>query len=159
MPGEDARTHLAHQWLTKADHDLRAAVLASGADDALWDIAAFHSQQAAEKSLKAFLTWQDFRFRRTHDLIELVQECEAIDAAFVALRTAAQFLTQFAVDVRYPGAESDPGAEAAGEALQRAREVMNFVLERLPGEPGPDTTDTPVPEAEEPEFRSPEGAE
>jgi HEPN domain-containing protein len=32
----------------------------------------FHCQQAAEKLLKAFLTHQGIRFRRTHDLKELM---------------------------------------------------------------------------------------
>jgi HEPN domain-containing protein len=55
MSPEDARTHLTREWLTKASHDLRGATLASSAQAALWDIAAFHAQQAAEKALKAFL--------------------------------------------------------------------------------------------------------
>jgi len=59
MPREDARTHLTRQWLTKASRDMRAALLALSAQDELWDIAAFHSQQVAEKALKAFLAWHN----------------------------------------------------------------------------------------------------
>jgi hypothetical protein len=41
--------------------------------------ALFFCQQAAEKSLKAFLTWHERAFRRTHDLEELGEACRAID--------------------------------------------------------------------------------
>ena len=137
MPREDARTDLTRQWLTKADHDIRTAVLAANVEDGLWDIAAFHSQQAAEKALKAFLAWHDVPFRRTHNLVELLEQCEAVDSAFTSLRQAAEFLTKFAVDPRYPGAASDPGAEGAKGAIQHARDVMNFVLSQLPEEVHP----------------------
>lgn len=137
MPREDARTNLTRQWLTKANHDMRAAVLAAGAEDGLWDIAAFHSQQAAEKALKAFLAWRDVPFRRTHNLVELLEQCEAVDPAFTSLRAAAEFLTKFAIDPRYPGAASEPDAESASDALQPARNVMHFVLSRLPEEVQP----------------------
>jgi HEPN domain-containing protein len=137
MPREDARTHLTRQWLTKANHDLRAAVLASGTEEELWDIAAFHSQQAAEKALKAFLAWHDVPFRRTHNLVELLEECEAVDVAFASLRAAAEFLTRFAIDPRYPGAASEPDVETLKDALQRARDMMLFVLSKLPEEVRP----------------------
>jgi HEPN domain-containing protein len=37
--------------------------------------ATFHCQQAVEKTIKAFLTWHDRAFRKTHDLVELGAEC------------------------------------------------------------------------------------
>lgn len=132
MPREDARTHLARQWLSKARRDLRAAELALSAQDDLWDGVAFHSQQVAEKALKGCLAWQNVPFRRTHSLVELVEQCEAEDAAFTTLRAPAAFLSRFAVDPRDPGAALEPDAEVADDALQRARDVMRFVLARLP---------------------------
>jgi len=41
------------------------------ADAPLPGVAAFHAQQAAEKSLKAFLYWHEVPFRKTHELEEL----------------------------------------------------------------------------------------
>ncbi len=137
MPREDARTHLTRQWLTKASHDMRAAVLGLSAQDELWDIAAFHSQQVAEKALKAFLAWHNVPFRQTHNLVELLEQCEAVDAAFASLRAPAEFLTRFAVDPRCPGMAPEPDAEIAEDALQRARDVMLFVLAQLPREVQP----------------------
>ena len=44
------------EWLQKAKADARAMEMVLGGDDPLTDIACFHAQQCAEKSLKAFLT-------------------------------------------------------------------------------------------------------
>ena len=52
MKPSEARTIETREWLGKAAEDLASA-------------------QAAEKSLKAFLTWYERTFRRTHDLEEL----------------------------------------------------------------------------------------
>lgn len=132
MPREDARTHLTREWLRKANGDVRVAELALSAQDPLWDIVAFHSQQAAEKALKGFLAWHNVPFRRTHNLVELVDQCEVVDPAIAALHVPAQFLSRFALDPRYPGAALEPDAEVAEAAMQRAREVMLFVLAHLP---------------------------
>lgn len=132
MPREEARAHLTWQWLRKAGRDVRAAELALSAPDGLWDIVAFHSQQAAEKALKGFLAWHNVPFRRTHNLVELTEQCEAVDGEFSALRPSAQFLSKFAIDPRYPGGKSEPDAEVAKEALDVARDLMGVVLARLP---------------------------
>ena len=128
MPPEDVRAHLTRQWLHKASHDARAAALALDARDELWDIAAFHAQQTAEKALKGFLAWHSRPTRPTHNLVDLVERCEAIDATFTDLRAPAELLTRFAVDARYPGAVTEPDEATASEALQRANEVLEFML-------------------------------
>ncbi|MBI5816543.1 MAG: HEPN domain-containing protein [Nitrospinae bacterium] len=55
---EDVILHLVTEWLRKADLDLKAAgaLLLSG--EQLFYPSSFHSQQAAEKYLKAFLTME-----------------------------------------------------------------------------------------------------
>ncbi|MDI6793295.1 MAG: HEPN domain-containing protein, partial [bacterium] len=37
----------------------------------------FHAQQTAEKSIKAILIWEGIKFRKTHDLSELIDLCLA----------------------------------------------------------------------------------
>lgn len=39
----------------------------------------FHSQQAAEKALKAFLTHSQIAFRKTQDLTDLGSQCALVD--------------------------------------------------------------------------------
>lgn len=98
---------------------------------------AFHCQQAAEKALKAFLTWNDVPFRRTHDLAELSRQCMAFDASIESICLRAEVLTPYAWVFRYPGDAEEPTHGEANEALARAREVFNAVLGRLPSETRP----------------------
>jgi len=46
------------EWLFKADHDLKSAKFSLSSIDPLYDIAIYHTQQCAEKSLKAVLAFQ-----------------------------------------------------------------------------------------------------
>jgi hypothetical protein len=59
-------------WFSKAFNDLRAAEALVATSPPLFDEAAFHCQQAAEKALKGFLTWNGRTFRKTHNLEEIV---------------------------------------------------------------------------------------
>ncbi len=55
MPHDPALLAETRAWLVKSNQGLKAAELLLHADPALKPIAAHHAQQAAEKSLKAFL--------------------------------------------------------------------------------------------------------
>jgi HEPN domain-containing protein len=59
-------------WLAKADGDLRMARMALEAPDPLFDQACFHSQQAAEKALKALLVAVGIPVPKPHDPVHLV---------------------------------------------------------------------------------------
>jgi len=63
-------------WIERAQGDLRAAEICA---PELPATALFHCQQAAEKYLKAYLTWNQKVFRKTHELRELVAACALID--------------------------------------------------------------------------------
>jgi HEPN domain-containing protein len=95
-------------WLGKADEDLASAHVLIGAYH--FSGALFFCRQAAEKSLKAFLTWHERTFRRTHDLEELGKDCLAIDAT-PALIDEADVLSDYAWKLRYPGAPYTPERE------------------------------------------------
>ncbi len=64
----------ARAWLQKAESDLAAAELCLQAKTAL-DAACFHCQQAAEKSLKAWLIACETEFPFIHDLSKLLSLC------------------------------------------------------------------------------------
>lgn len=51
-------------WLARAQDDLRGAEIDLAASPPLLGDAAFHCQQAVEKTLKAFLVWHDRPFGR-----------------------------------------------------------------------------------------------
>ena len=129
---DNDRHHLAYQWLTKADHDLRSARRLYTDSPPLLDTAAYHCQQAAEKTLKAYLSLYDVPFRKTHLLVPLLTECEVLDAGFDVLAEAAEALTPFATAFRYPGDALDPEDSDVAEAIELAEAVVAFVLTRIP---------------------------
>ena len=132
MPPEDARFEDSRAWLGRAELDLRAADLELGSPESgLWGDVAFHAQQAAEKSLKAFLAWHDKPFRKTHSIEEIGQACAAIDPGLGEFVDAAAPLTEFAWKFRYPGDGIDPTREEAERAVAVARRLMLAVKTSL----------------------------
>ena len=79
MPLDPVLVFDTRLWLVKAANDLRAAEIDLGAKPPLIEDALFHCQQAAEKARKAFLTFQNVPFRKTHNLEEIGEICLAID--------------------------------------------------------------------------------
>jgi HEPN domain-containing protein len=130
MPPDAARLQDARAWLSKAELDLKAAAYEMAAEG-LWADVMFHAQQAAEKSMKAFLAWHDVPFRKTHNLEELGQQCVSVDAMLAPVADQAAPLTEYAWKFRYPGEADEPDRAAAEEALAAARNVYDAILTRL----------------------------
>jgi len=120
-------------WIEKADHDWQTAELVMEGAAPMPDVAAFHTQQAVEKYLKAFLVWKQFSFEKIHDLEELVGNCEQYEASFADLKSKVAPLSAYAVRFRYPVAK-DPAEEEVRDALAVVDTVRRFVAERLPPE-------------------------
>lgn len=121
----------AKEWLARADRDLGVAARVLSGDDPFPDAAAFHSQQAAEKALKGFLAAHEVPFPKTHDLERLVQWCGNIEAEFAHFADAAQTLSPYVVRFRYPLGPLEPDMAEAEEAIRLAREIVQFVRDRL----------------------------
>ena len=130
MKPSDARARETREWLAKAAEDLASAGDLIGTGH--FGNALFFCQQAAEKSLKAFLTWHDRIFRRTHDLEELGEACRAIDGTLVTLLEQADVLSDYAWKLRYPGAPYTPEREEAEAMFGIAGRVFREVQSRLP---------------------------
>lgn len=66
----------ADKWLEQAVKDRNSA-------EALIEVEAsrsvFHSQQAAEKAIKGFLTFRQITFRKTRNLTDLGSQCASAD--------------------------------------------------------------------------------
>jgi HEPN domain-containing protein len=137
MPPDPVRVDETRAWLVGAARDLRAGDHDLSADPPLTGDIVFHAQQAAEKSLKGFLTWHDEPFRKTHDLAELGRPCLARDPALEPLLRRADGLTVYAWAFRYPGDLEEPPVGEAEEALALGREVLAAILDRLPVETHP----------------------
>jgi len=124
-------------WLIKAQRDLQAAELLLAQADPFLDMVVYHCQQAAEKALKGFLFWHDVPFRKTHNLVELLDQCVILDATLSASSETAQRLAPFAAEFRYPGDLLEPPLEDAQDAVARTKTVLHAIVERLPNEVAP----------------------
>ena len=134
MPYDPARVADTEAWLSKAKEDLRAAEFELTANPPLTADIVFHCQQAAEKTMKGFLTWHDRPFRKTHNLVEIGQQVADLNPELGPLLQRAAPLTEYAWKFRYPGELEEPTSEEAEEALAIAREVFHAILARLPNE-------------------------
>lgn len=133
MVSDDARIEDVRAWLQKVQFDLKACVHAlSSEDESLWPDAVFHAQQAAEKSLKAFLAWHDKPFRKTHSIEELGHACIELDPTLTSAVDRAVPLTEYAWKFRYPGEPDLLSREEADRAFQASRDLHKAIRDRIP---------------------------
>ena len=128
------KTETVIRWLSKARDDLRTAETMLDAKPPVCWVAAFHAQQAAEKLLKGLLTFHEVEFERSHDIGYLLDLCVPVEPGLQRIRDAAEALTEYAVETRYPAPEDESIASEAPEALRVAHEVRQFVCDALPDE-------------------------
>ncbi len=126
-PPEEIKRKVMAEWVRKADADFDLAehLLAEGSN--FLNAIAFHSQQAVEKYLKAFLVWHQIPFPKTHDLEELLDLVETVEAGLAESLRDVIVLTPYGVEVRYPGDRPDATPETAPQAVQLARQVRDAV--------------------------------
>jgi HEPN domain-containing protein len=136
---DESTRDLVRDWLTRASHDLRSSRALASLDDPLLDTAIYHCQQAAEKSVKAWLQSNDDPFPRTHDIEDLVERASRANPEFRKFLKAASVLTPYVSAFRYPGGfdEPMPTLEEFDEALRFAQAIYDFVLSQLPSEARP----------------------
>jgi HEPN domain-containing protein len=137
MPPDPLVVAETRGWLAKADEDLAVCDLCLMARRPLFATATFHAQQAAEKSIKAWLTWHGRPIRKTHHLIEIAEPAWMLDDSLRVPLQASLVLSQYAWKHRYPGEWTPPAKAEALEAVRLAQAVYRSVLERLPNEVGP----------------------
>lgn len=115
------------EWMERARRDLRAARLLLR--EGLYNEAAFHAQQAAEKALKALLVANGVRPPKTHSIERLLSLLEQHIDANAFYEIEVDVLTDYAVETRYPGPFLDHDeATYAVEVAERAVELASRLL-------------------------------
>lgn len=122
---------IAGEWIQKANQDIKAAEALLSQDPPLLFPSCFHSQQAAEKYLKAYLTQRQIEFPKTHSIRELVGLIRPVDEELADALLPAAVLTPYGIEIRYPGDAPEPSQQETEEALVLARKVAAAVAERL----------------------------
>lgn len=128
----NVRAEAVRLLLAKAIQDEMAARKLADDTEVGDEIIGFHLQQAAEKRLKALLTLHGVPYRRTHDVLELldllIRNGHPVPQALERL----QEMTPFAVEYRYesPDQYEDAPLDRV-QALGLVAELGSWVLEQI----------------------------
>jgi len=118
------------EWAEKAESDYRVAERESRVRKTpSYDMVCFHTQQCAEKYLKALLTHRQIPFRPIHDLEVLLGLAIPASPDLEVIRARLLLLNDYAVDVRYPGESATK--EEARAAVQAVRAVRALIRPKL----------------------------
>ncbi len=118
------------EWVAKAEGDF--AVMAREGqvvEYPNYDAVCFHAQQCAEKYLKARLCEVDAPVGKTYDLVALLDQVLGYEPAWEAFREDLAYLSDFAVNVRYPGESAD--SDSALETQRRCRAFRTAARQSL----------------------------
>ena len=90
----------------------------------------FSCPTGSRKGIKAYLVRHQIEFRKTHDLSELVDLVKDKDEILSSKLRFSDWLTDFAVEFRYPGAPP-VGKESAMKALEDSQKVKEIIMNAL----------------------------
>ncbi len=119
-------TRIASRWLSYAEEDLQVADWLLAEPELAPRYTCWHSQQAAEKALKALLLLETGDYKPTHDLHELADLLPKPLAERIP-RPRLSLLTQLYIESRYPGRYAEPTSTEALTATMTARAVFDAV--------------------------------
>lgn len=117
---------IAKEWLDYARNDLKAAEFLMNMESQPLEIICYHSQQCAEKSLKAYLALQNQEIPKVHDLTFLLEKCIEVSPSLKNLQQEAFDLTDYSVIVRYPFS-IELNKNDAERALKNAKSVYEKI--------------------------------
>jgi HEPN domain-containing protein len=118
------------EWVREAEADYQnAQTIAGRRKSPTPKSVCWLCQQCAEKYLKAFLIHRSQKFPFRHDLIELANLCESIDADFRLIVNELEELNVYGPAFRYPGPSAT--AEDARSALKAIKRVREFTRAKL----------------------------
>ena len=118
------------EWVDKAEADYAAALLLrKSRKKHSRDLVCFHLQQCVEKYLKARLVEGNVAFPKTHDLERLLDLALPSEPTWQLLRPALATITNYAVEVRYPG--RIVSALEAKTILNATTHIRGLIRERL----------------------------
>jgi len=112
-------------WLHRAESNLRIAHLGRREGVFLEDLC-FEAQQAAEKALKALLIYLSGDYPRVHAFALILEQLEQHVVVPEPIREVVE-LTDYAVQIRYPGDYCPVSEEEYERALELAERVLRWI--------------------------------
>ncbi len=122
-----------NEWLRLARQDIAFARLGlHSGDDEVLAPAIYHTQQAAEKALKAYLAFRAMGIPKIHDLLKLIKLCSQFDQRFHTLDLHAAGLNVYSTSTRYPDdLWALPDFEMLKTAIEQAGMIIDFVVKLI----------------------------
>ncbi len=118
-------------WLSRARSDLSLAAKGSGIQNVYLEDLCYHAQQAAEKALKALCVLANIEFPKTHSLVRLMDLLQGTGVEIPEQIKAADVLTHYAVETRYPGFDEEILLQEYQEAYRLAESVVFWAEEQI----------------------------
>ncbi len=138
MPSEMYSPGSADDWLRHAKSDLELARIEKP-EGVLLESLCFHTQQAAEKALKAALIFAEIDHPKTHNIRTLLDLFPGnIDIPNNIEESA--ILTDYAVEFRYPGNTESVDEDEYRQAIRLAEAVVDWVQALIHENPSSSTT-------------------
>lgn len=131
MSGIDSR--IPTDWFTRAERDLAAArhLLSEEESDFVLP-AAMLLQQAVEKYLKGYLLSRGQKLKRTHDLLELLDEALPDTPELAQYDAACIKITEYYTEQSYPPlVTSDLSNEEVLQSMVEASELITVIKRRV----------------------------
>jgi len=121
---------LVAEWISKAEGDfVTAGRELRVRKSPNYDAVCFHTQQCAEKYLKAVLQESDERIPKIHFLLELLAMILKFDGSYEFLKADLEVLEDYSVRFRYPGHSAEK--DEAQSAYAAAGTVRKFIRQKL----------------------------
>ena len=116
-------------WMEKADEDLMVVSRLTEPQLIAASAVCFHCQQAVEKYLKAFLIANGKEIKKTHNIEYLLSECEDFDIDFAEIDP--KNLSDFGVEIRYPGDLYNPSENETRDYIEIANVIKQIVKTKI----------------------------
>ena len=113
------------EWLYKAEQDYESALVLLNAK--LNSTSIYHTQQCAEKALKAYIAYKGILPPKTHDLDKLLDLCKDFDSSFNNIDLITFELNGLDVKFRYPSSDLELPENDVEDCIHRAKDIFDFV--------------------------------
>ncbi len=118
-------------WLLRAESNLSIAQGGKGKGVFLEDLC-FEAQQAAEKALKALLIYLSGEYPKVHAFTLLLERLEQLISVPNPIKEVVE-LSDYAVEMRYPGDYYPVSEEEYERALELAARAIHWVKTEIEG--------------------------
>ena len=117
------------EWINRANSAYQYAITLTN-DEVFFEDKCYQAQQAAEKAIKGLLIYFGEDPEYTHDITKLLNVLEKYVVVDDNIMKTS-FLTQYAIITRYPGAQYEATEEMYLEAIELAKNCLEWVEKKI----------------------------